>query len=80
VIDHELIDDLMPQVEADGVDLLGPDGVFTDLAERIMERALDVERTDQLGYELGDPAGSVRATPATARHPRRADLRVSTTL
>lgn len=57
VIDDELIDKLMAQVEADGVELLGPDGVLTDLTKRIMEQALDAERSDHLGYERGDPAG-----------------------
>ena len=57
VIDDELIEKLMAQVDADGVELLGPDGVLTELTKRIMERALDVERSDHLGYERGDPAG-----------------------
>lgn len=57
MIDDDLIDKLMAQVDAEGVELLGPDGVLTDLTKRIMERALDVERTDHLGYERGDPAG-----------------------
>lgn len=57
MIDDDLIDKLMAQVDAEGVELLGPDGVLADLTKRIMERALDVERTDHLGYERGDPAG-----------------------
>jgi putative transposase len=57
VIDDELIEQLMAQVDADGVELLGPDGVLTELTKRVMERALDVERSDHLGYERGDPAG-----------------------
>lgn len=57
VINDELIERLMDQVDADGVELLGPDGVLTELTKRIMERALDVERSDHLGYERGDPAG-----------------------
>lgn len=58
VIDEVLIDKLMAQVDAEGVELLGPDGVLTELTKRIMERALDVERSDHLGYERGDPAGN----------------------
>ena len=58
MIDDDLIDKLMAQVDAEGVELLGPDGVLTDLTKRIMERALDVERSDHLGYERGDPAGN----------------------
>lgn len=55
MIDDDLIEQLMAQVDADGVELLGPDGVLTELTKRIMERALDVERSDHLGYERGDP-------------------------
>jgi len=57
MIDDELVDKLMAQVDAEGVELLGPDGVLTELTKRIMERALEVERTDHLGYERGDRAG-----------------------
>jgi putative transposase len=47
----------MAQVDADGVELLGPDGVLTELTSRIMNRALEAEMTDHLGYEKGDQAG-----------------------
>lgn len=33
------------------------DGVLNGLTKKIMEAALDAERTDHLGYERGDPAG-----------------------
>ena len=57
VIDDELLDRLMAQVDADGLELLGPDGVLTELTSRILSRGLEVEMTDHLGYEKGDPAG-----------------------
>ena len=57
MIDDDLIEKLMAQVDAQGVELLGPDGVLTELTKRIMERALDVERSEHLGYERGDRAG-----------------------
>ena len=57
VIDEESLDRLMDQVEAEGLELLGPDGVLTELTSRIMNRALDAEMTEHLGYERGDPAG-----------------------
>jgi len=58
VIDEATLDRLMAQVETEGLELLGPDGVLTDLTSRIMNRALEVEMTDHLGYEQGDPAGA----------------------
>jgi putative transposase len=57
VLSPEALDELMAKVEANGLELLGPDGVLADLTKRIIERALDDERTHHLGYERGDPAG-----------------------
>ena len=71
VIDEATLDRLMAQVDREGLELLGPDGVLTELTSRIMNRALEVELTDHLGYEAGDPAGMAAATTATVRHPRR---------
>jgi putative transposase len=58
VIDDAVLDELMDQVDAEGLELLGPDGVLTELTSKIMQRALDVELTEHLGYERGDPAGN----------------------
>lgn len=57
VIDDELIDRLMDQVDAEGLELLGPDGILTELTSRILSRCLEVEMADHLGYEKGDLAG-----------------------
>lgn len=53
----ELVDRLLDQVKAEGLQLLGEDGVIAGLTKSILERALDEELTDHLGYERGDPAG-----------------------
>jgi putative transposase len=57
LIDEAALDRLMAQVDAEGLELLGPDGVLTDLTSRIMNRAMEAELADHLGYEAGDPAG-----------------------
>lgn len=54
-IDPELIDRLMEQA-GDG-ELLGPNGLLTEVTKQVLERAMDVELTDHLGYERGDPGG-----------------------
>lgn len=56
-VPDELIDAVMANVDAGGVELLGPDGVLAELTKRILERGLSEELTDHLGYESGDPAG-----------------------
>ena len=57
VIDDAILDRLMAQVDAEGLELLGPDGILTELTSRIMNKAMEVEMTDHLGYEKGDTAG-----------------------
>lgn len=57
VVDDELIDRLMDQVDAEGLELLGPDGVLSEITSRVLNRALQGEMADHLGYEKGDRAG-----------------------
>lgn len=55
-VDPELVDKLLEQA-GDGVELLGPDGLLSELTKMVLERALDAELTGHLGYERGDPGG-----------------------
>jgi putative transposase len=57
MVPDELVEALMAKVDAEGLELLGPDGLLTELTSKIMNRAMDVELTSHLGYERGDPAG-----------------------
>ncbi len=57
LIDDSALDRLMAQIEEQGLELLGPGGVLTDLTSRIINRAMQAELTDHLGYETGDRAG-----------------------
>lgn len=52
-----LIDAVMANADAKGLDLLGPEGVLAELTKRVLERGLSEELTEHLGYEEGDPAG-----------------------
>ena len=56
-VPDEVIDAVMANVDAGGLELLGPDGVLAELTKRLIERGLAEELTDHLGYEPGDPAG-----------------------
>ena len=50
---------------------LGPGGLLARLTKRLVERAMDAELTEHLGYERGEaPPGGV-GTPATGRPRRR---------
>ncbi len=57
VVDPELADELLARAEAGGVDLLGSDGLMSQVTKSVLERALAEEMTGHLGYEKHDPAG-----------------------
>jgi transposase-like protein len=53
----ELADELLGRAAAGGVELLGPDGLLSQVTKAVLERALAEEMTGHLGYEKHDPAG-----------------------
>jgi putative transposase len=53
----DLIDQLVAQARAQGLDLVGEGGLLQQLTKRVLESALDGEITDHLGYDKHDPAG-----------------------
>jgi putative transposase len=53
----ELLDQLMSRADSDGVALTGAGGFLPELVKAVLERGMDAELTDHLGYERGDPAG-----------------------
>jgi putative transposase len=67
----ELIDELMAKVRSDGIRLLGDGGLIAEFSKRILERALDEELTDELGYERGDPAGRGSGNSRNGTTPKR---------
>ena len=71
VVDDALIDQLMDQVDAEGLELLGPDGVLSEITSRVLNRALGIELTDHLGYEKGDPAGWGSGNSRNGSYPRK---------
>ena len=56
LIDEQLADELLGKAQAEGVELLGPDGLLSQVTRAVLERALAEELTDHLGYEKHDPA------------------------
>jgi transposase-like protein len=57
LIDDELADQLLGKAQAEGAELLGPDGLLAQVTKAVLERALAEEMTGHLGYEKHDPAG-----------------------
>jgi transposase-like protein len=57
LVSDDVLNDLMARVDEEGAELLGPDGLLSQVTKAVLERALDEELTDHLGYERHDPAG-----------------------
>ncbi len=69
-LSDELIDGLLAGAHSEE-EIVGPGGLLADLTRRLVERAMDAELTEHLGYEHGQPppggAGNTRngTTPKT---------------
>lgn len=57
MVEAGLLDELMAKVGADGLALTGEGGFLPEFVKAVLERGLQAELTDHLGYEKGDPAG-----------------------
>jgi putative transposase len=56
-IDPKLIDQLLAEYGKRPQDIAGENGLLKQLTKAVLERALQAELTDHLGYEKHDPAG-----------------------
>lgn len=65
-----VLEQLMDWADATGAPLAGEGGLLQQLPKALLERALQAETSEHLGYEKGDPAGRGSGTAATAP-PRR---------
>jgi putative transposase len=57
LVDEQLADELLGKAQAEGVELLGPDGLLSQVTKAVLERALAGEMTGHLGYDKHHPAG-----------------------
>ena len=57
MVDAGLLDELMARVGDGGLTLTGQGGFLPEMIRAVLERGLQAELTDHLGYEKGDPAG-----------------------
>ena len=58
LIDEQLADQLLGKAQAEGVELLGPDGLLSQMTKAVLERALVEEMTDHLVWP---PAPATRS-------------------
>jgi putative transposase len=57
VLDDELLDAMVAKMRSDGMRLSGPGGFLTEMLKAVLERGLQAELTEHLGYDKHDPAG-----------------------
>lgn len=57
LLSDEMIDGLLSEVDAGGLNLTGKDGFLNELLKAVLERGLAVEMDEHLGYEKRDRAG-----------------------
>src|SRR3954451_23486104 len=57
VDEQGLAEQLVAQAREKGIELVGPNGLLSQLTKRVLETALEAEMTDHLGYDKHDPVG-----------------------
>ena len=57
LFDEEMLDRLMAASDERGLALTGEGGFLPEMIKAVLERGMDVELSDHLGYERGDRAG-----------------------
>lgn len=58
VLSPATIESLISDAETSGMGLDGPEGLFNRMTKAVLERALQIEMNEHLGYEKGDPEGN----------------------
>jgi putative transposase len=61
---------LVSQARAKGIELVGPDGLLSQLTKRVLEAALEAEMSDHLGYDKHDRAGRNHANSRNGVRPK----------
>lgn len=70
MLEAGLLDSVMDRVDAGGLALTGEGGFLPEMIKAVLERGLQAELTDHLGYEKGDPAGRGRANSRNGSTPK----------
>src|SRR5215470_2553710 len=69
------IDALLADAKAAGTPLDGVDGLLNQMTKAVLERMLQAELTDHLGYEAGDPAGHGSGNSRNGKTTKRVSTR-----
>ena len=69
-IKDEIIDELLER-QREGQEVFGPDGMVAELTKRMMERLLQAELDDHLGYERGERGSQPRSNTRNGKTTKR---------
>ena len=69
--DERLAKDLVERARSEGVQLVGPGGLLSDLTKTVLETALEVEMEDHLGYPKHAPEGRNRGNSRNGNRSKR---------
>ena len=72
----EFLDDLMDRVDDDGLALTGKDGFLPELVKAVLERGLQTELTDHLGYEKHGRTGQETTNSRNGTSPKTVSTEV----
>lgn len=56
-VDRELAEELAARAKAEGLDLVGADGLLSQVTRQVLETGLEVEMSEHLGYDKHEAAG-----------------------
>ena len=70
-VPEDVVELVMAKVRTEGLELLGDGGIIAELTKKILERALDEELTDHVGYDRGDRAGRNLGNSRNGSTPKR---------
>jgi putative transposase len=70
VLSPQAIDGLIADAADAGIGLDGAGGLLQQMMKAVLERALQVEMADHLGYEAGDPAGRGSGNNRNGSYPK----------
>ena len=72
------LDALFDKIDAGEVELTGEGGLIPGLIKAVLERGLQAELTDHLGYEKGDPGAALRPNSRNGTTPKTVAARSAT--
>ena len=58
LFDDDMLDKLMAATDERGLSLTGEGGFLPEMIKAVLERGMQAELTDHLGYDKGDPGGN----------------------